>query len=170
MNAYIALVIGGGFFTFLGGLITLFVMRKRNNADTEKLLTEAENNRAEAEKNKAEVLKLKAEAEKLDIENQNLKTAQMNSVMKQNNDLVKAREELKAKLQISNEQNLLLSKELNIRNIESIEKQKKIDELSDRQKKVEELLNTQHRDIVEIKKQTGQLPDQLPGAMEHRNE
>jgi hypothetical protein len=160
ISEYLALLIGGGIFTFLGGLITLFVMRKRNNADTEKLLSEAE-------KNKAENKKLVEETERLNIENQNLRTEQMNAMLKQNNELVKAREELKAKLQISNEQNLLLSKELNIRNIESMEKQKKIDELSDRQKKVEELLNTQHKDIVEIKKQTGQLPDQLPGAMKH---
>jgi DNA gyrase/topoisomerase IV subunit A len=160
MNEYFALLIGGGIFTFLGGLITLFVMRRKNNAETEKLLSEAE-------KNKAENKKLIEETERLNIENQNLRTEQMNAMLKQNNELVKAREELKAKLQISNEQNFLLSKELSIRNIESVEKQKKIDELSDRQKKVEELLNTQHKDIVEIKKQTGQLPDQLPGALKH---
>jgi chromosome segregation ATPase len=143
-----------GIFTLLGVLFTLFFTRKKSQAETEKA--------------RAEIKKLEEEAEKLNIENQNMRAEQMNVVMKQNNELNKAKEELKAKLHIANEENLLLSKELHTQRIESFEKQKKIEELSERQRKIEESLAIQHKDIAEMKKQTGQLPAQLPDTLEHK--
>lgn len=153
MNELLALVISGGIFSLLGVLATLIFTRKKSQAETD-LARQA-------------LKKAVEETERLNIENQNLRTEQVNAMMKQNNELLKAREELKAKLDISKQENLLLSQELNTRRIESVEKQKVIEDLLARQKKVEELLNTQHEDIVEMKKQTGQLPEQLPGAMKH---
>jgi hypothetical protein len=143
---FVALVIGGGMFTFLGVVVTLFFTRKKSQAETDKA--------------RAEIKKLEEESEKIKIENENMRTEQMNSVMKQNLDLEKAREELKAKLYIANEEKLMLSQEMQRYRIE----------LSENQRKFEELLVKQNKDIVEIKKQTGQLPAQLPDVMEHKNE
>ena len=142
---FLGIVFGGGVFTFLGAVVTLFFTRKKSQAETDKA--------------RAEIKKLEEEAEKIKIENENMRTEQMNSVMKQNVELEKAREELKAKLYIANEQNLMLSKEMQRYRIE----------LSENQRKLEDLLKDQHKDIAEIKKQTGQLPAQLPGAMEHKD-
>jgi hypothetical protein len=146
MSEFISLVLGGGIFTFLGVVVTLFFTRKKSQAETDKA--------------RAEIKKLEEESEKIKIENENMRTEQMNSVMKQNLDLEKAREELKAKLYIANEEKLMLSQEMQRYRIE----------LSENQRKFEELLVKQNKDIVEIKKQTGQLPAQLPDVMEHKNE
>jgi hypothetical protein len=145
MNDLFALAIGGGIFTFLGVVVTLLFTRKKVQA--------------EADVARAQIRKLEEESEKIKIENENMRTEQMNSVMKQNVELEKAREELKAKLYIANEEKLMLSQEMQRYRIE----------LSENQRKFEELLASQHKDIVEIKKvQTGQLPAQLPNAMEHK--
>ena len=153
MNELLALVIGGGIFTFLGVIITLFFTRKKVQADIDLA--------------RAQIKKLEEEAERLNLENQNMRIGQMNAVMKEKNDLEKDKEELKAKLYIANEEKLLLAQQLQN---DKIEKQKALADLSERQKVIEELLKNQHQDIVEIKKvQTGQLPSQLPGAMEHKN-
>jgi cell division protein FtsL len=125
---------------------------------------------ANKRKSKAEIGKLEEETKKLNIENENLRAEQLNSFMKRNDDLEKAREELKGKLYIATEEKLLLSQELHLQRIESDKKQKINEELSARLSKVETLLNTQHKDIAEIKKQTGQLPAQLPDALEHKND
>lgn len=141
----LTILLGGGFFTFLGVMSALFATRKKSQAETLKA--------------QADIKRLEEETEQLRMENQNMLTEQINSMMKQNNELSRAREELKAKLSISNEEKLLLSKELSIYRIESAEKQRKIDELSKNHKKFEELLATHDKDIVEIKKtQTGPLP------------
>ena len=142
---FVALVIGGGVFTFLGVVVTLVFTRKKSQAETDKA--------------RAEIEKLREESEEIKIKNENMRTEQMNSVMKQNLELEKAREELKAKLYIAIEEKLMLSQEMQRYRIE----------LSENQRKFEELLATQHKDIVEIKKQTGQLPAQLPEVMEHKN-
>jgi hypothetical protein len=146
MNEILALVISGGIFTFLGVIATLLFTRKKSQAETDKA--------------RAEIKKLEEEAEKIKIENENMRTEQMNSVMRQNVELEKAREELKAKLYIANEEKLMLSQEMQRYRIE----------LSENQRKFELLLENQHKDIVEIKKKTGQLPAQLPNAMEHKND
>lgn len=151
---FVVPILQSGFFALLGVLSTLFFARKKNQAETEKA--------------RAEIKKLEEESERLNIENQNMRAEQMNSMMRQNNELNKAREELKAKLYIVNEENLLLSKELQLQRIESVQKQKRIDELSERQMKIEESLANQHKDIAEIKKNTGQLPVQLPDTLEHK--
>jgi len=141
----LVILIGGGLFSLFGGLITHLATRKRNNAEVKRLEEETE--------------KLNLENQKLSLEYQKIRQEQTNSVMKENNELVKAKEELKAKLYITNEEKLLLAKELSIYRIESTEKQKRIDALSEKQKKFEELLTTHSQDIVAIKKtQTGQLP------------
>ena len=145
----LTLVIGGGAFSLLGGVITHFATRKRNNAEVKRLEEETE--------------KLNLENQKLNLEYQTIRQQQTNLVLKENSELIKAKEELKAKLYIANEEKFLLSKELSTYRIESIEKQKKIEELSANQKKFEELLASQHKDIVEIKKkQTGELSSQMP--------
>jgi len=147
MNDILALVISGGVFAFLGVIATLLFTRKKVQAETDKA--------------RAEIKKLEEESEKIQIENQNMRTEQMNSVMRQNVELEKAREELKAKLYITTEQNLLLSQEMQRYRIELMENQRKL----------ESLLENQHKDIVEIQKvQTGRLPAQLPNAMEHKND
>jgi cell division protein FtsL len=113
---------------------------------------------ANKRKSMAEIQKLEEETEKLNIENQNLRAEQMNAVIKENTDLQKARDEIKGKLYIANEEKLMLSKELAAQRIESAEYQKI---LAENQKKFELLavqLNSQGKDIGEIKKKTGQLP------------
>jgi hypothetical protein len=150
MNEILALIIGGGFFSFLGVIVTLWFTRRKSQAETEKT--------------HAEIKKLKEEAEKLEIENQNMRMEQMNTVMKRSDDLEKAKEELKAKLYIANEEKLLLSQELHTQRIESNDLMKK---LSASQKIIEESLASQNKDIAEIKKKTGQLPEQMPGSLEH---
>jgi len=137
-------VLESGLFVLLGIALTTIANRNKIKAETEKA-------QAETKKIQAENKKLMEESERLDIENQNLKLLQMNSVMKENNELLKAKEELKAKLHISNEENLLLQKELSIYRIE----------LSDKQKKFEELLANQQKEIIVIKQKTGQLPAQM---------
>jgi len=152
----LVLVIGGGFFGFLGVVITLFFTRKKSQAETEKA-------RAEVKRLEEETEKLSLENQKLNLEYQKIRQEQTNLVLKENSELIKAKEELKAKLYIANEEKFLLSKELSTYRIESIEKQKKIEEFSANQKKFEELLANQHKDIVEIKKnQTGELSSQMP--------
>jgi ABC-type phosphate transport system auxiliary subunit len=143
MNDLLTLLFSGGVFTFLGVVVTLIFTRKKSQAETDKA--------------HAEIKKLEEEAEKIKIENENMRTGQMHALMKQNLELEKAREELKAKLYIANEEKLMLSQELQRYRIE----------LTENQRKLEEILATQHKDIVEMKKQTGQLPAQLPNAMEH---
>ena len=143
MNEIFALVISGGIFTFLGVIATLLFTRKKSQAETDKA--------------RAEIQKLEEESEKIKIENENMRAEQMNSVMRNNIELEKAKEELKAKLYIANEEKLLLSQELYRYRIE----------LTENRKKLESLLENQRKELVEIKKQTGQLPTDLPGTLKH---
>jgi hypothetical protein len=117
-------------------------------------------------------LKLQQESERLQIENKNLIQAQMNDLTQQNNNLMevrlKLREELdrihkgqsdlEAKLYVASQEKLILSQELTQLRAENYEQRVKL----------EKALAVQHNDIVEIKKQTGQLPEQLPGVLEHK--
>jgi hypothetical protein len=151
-------VLESGILVFMGVLATLIFGRKKTTAETEKYQTE--------------VLKLKQETERLEIENRNLIQVQMNDLTKQNSDLMEARlklreeldrihkgqADLEAALYITNQEKLNLSKELVQLRAENYEQRTKL----------EKALEVQHKDIVEIKKQTGQLPDQLPGVMEHK--
>ena len=143
MNEILALVISGGIFAFLGVIATLVFTRQKVRAETDKA--------------RAEIQKLEEESEKIKIENENMRAEQMNSVMRNNIELEKAKEELKAKLYIANEEKLLLSQELYRYRIE----------LTENRKKLESLLENQRKELVEIKKQTGQLPTDLPGALKH---
>jgi hypothetical protein len=106
---------------------------------------------ANKRKSVAEIEKLKEETEKLNLENQNLRSEQMNILITQNNELQKAREELKAKLYIANEEKLLLAKQLQEQRIESRNYQTRLEEL-------ERKVYSQHKDITAIQKKTGQLP------------
>jgi hypothetical protein len=163
-------VLEGGLFTFLGVVTTLYFARN---------------------KNQGEVRKLQEETERLKIENQNLVQVQMNTLVKQNTELMKERQELeqrvgdameiameearkkmrpeldrihkgqedlKAELYIANQEKLNLSKELMLQRIE----------IAEQQKKNEKVLESQQKDISKIKLKTGQLPEQLPEALEHK--
>jgi FtsZ-interacting cell division protein ZipA len=163
--------------TLLGVVAGLWFNRRKTSSESEKY-------QAEAEKHKAEAEKMRQEAERLELENKNLVQVQMNALTKENNELKrnfelsvntavesamveirkkyrqeldrihKGQEEFEAKLYISSEKELTLSKEMTLLRIEK--------------QRLESMLDAQHKDIVEIKKQTGQLPEQLPGTLEHK--
>jgi len=126
----------GGLFTLLGLIIATIANRRKSNAETERA--------------RAEIERLEEETEKLRMENERNRAEQINTMLKQNIELLKAKDELKAKLHIANEEKLLLSKELSAQRIESIEYQKQVMQLSDNQRKIEQKVDT-------IKKQTDQL-------------